>query len=193
MKLRRVVPHPILNQLRLCRDRFVLERIAVQSGAEHIDPRALIRVNRGCELRLGKNVKINAFTIISVETDPLVLQPQRTFLEIGDRTYIGELSNIRAAGVTTIGKDCLIAQGVSIIASNHSMELGERLNQQVWRTDKIGVTIEDNVWIGTNSTILPGVTVGSGSIVAAGSVVTTNVARDSIVAGVPAKVIKMRR
>lgn len=52
------------------------------------------------------------------------------------------------------------------------------------------VTIEDNVWIGANVTILPGVVVGRGSVIAAGSVVTKSVPPNSLVAGVPAKVIK---
>ncbi|WP_235941340.1 DapH/DapD/GlmU-related protein [Paenibacillus puerhi] len=53
------------------------------------------------------------------------------------------------------------------------------------------VTIGENVWIGSSATILPGVTIGDNSIVAAGAVVYRNVPEDSVVAGVPAKVVKM--
>ena len=52
------------------------------------------------------------------------------------------------------------------------------------------IVIEDNVWIGANVAIMPGVTIGKHSVVAAGSVVTTDVPPDSVVAGVPAKVVR---
>tara|TARA_A100001391_G_C5079914_1_gene279860 strand:- start:4151 stop:4474 length:324 start_codon:yes stop_codon:yes gene_type:complete len=58
--------------------------------------------------------------------------------------------------------------------------------------DDLGVVIEDDVWVGTRAVILHGVTVGRGSIVAAGAIVTKDVPRYSIVAGVPAQVIKYR-
>jgi len=182
----------IINQLRLYRDRIVLERIASRNPTCRIDPRAIFRVDNGCELRLGKDVKIMAFSIISVESDPQGSGGSDTLLEIGDFTYLGELNNIRAAGVTRIGKNCLIAQGVSVIASNHSYDLHKAMMEQAWRGDKVGVVIEDDVWIGANATVLPGVRIGTGAIVAAGSVVTTNVEPFTIVAGVPARFLKAR-
>ena len=114
-------------------------------------------------------------------------------LEIGDSTYIGELNNLRAFGGIRIGAKCLISQGVSIIGSNHSTTLGAAAMDQPSRTDKMGVVIEDDVWIGANSVILPGVTIGTGAIVAAGSVVTSSVAAHTIVARVPAKFLKVRQ
>jgi acetyltransferase-like isoleucine patch superfamily enzyme len=181
----------ILSQLRLYRNRLLLERIASRNPTCRIDPRALIRISKGCELRLGRDVKVMAFSVLSVEYDRLA-GDQRTILEIGDSTYIGELNNIRAAGITKIGRNCLISQGVSVIASNHSYKLHTPIMEQAWRADKVGVEIQDDVWIGTNSTILPGVTVGTGAIIAAGSVVTANVQPFTIVAGVPAKFLKDR-
>ncbi|MBS1813480.1 MAG: CatB-related O-acetyltransferase [Acidobacteria bacterium] len=118
--------------------------------------------------------------------------PHPVTLEIGNHTYIGELNNIRAAGITRIGSHCLIAQGVSIIGSNHGMEREQPMGHQVWRMDKLGVVISDDVWIGTNATILPGVHIGRGAIVAAGSVVTKSVPEYAIVAGIPAQIIRHR-
>ena len=66
------------------------------------------------------------------------------------------------------------------------------ITEQPARTDRMGVAIGDDVWIGTNATILPGVTIGRGAIVAAGSVVTSSVAEYDIVAGVPARFLKKR-
>jgi len=182
----------LFNSLRLLRDRFVLEREAARNPTCRIDPRCFIRIHSGCTLKLGESVSIGAYTLLSVEHDPMnpTLVPAQ--LEIGSHTYIGEMNNIRAAGITRIGAHCLIAQGVSIIGSNHAMEVGLPMGSQPSRQDKLGVVLEDDVWIGANACILPGVTIGRGAVVAAGSVVTRSVAPYTIVAGIPAKVIKHR-
>lgn len=169
-----------------------IESLAARNPDCKIDPRALIRVDEGCTLTLGRNVRVMAFTLLIVEYDELSRGNERSVLEIGDSTYIGELNNIRAAGVTKIGRNCLISQGVSIIASNHSSHPGLPIQQQPWRKDRFGIIIEDDVWIGANATILPGVHIGSGAIIAAGAVVNHDVAPNTIVAGVPARFLKAR-
>lgn len=181
------------NQARLMRDRLVVERLAAGIGAGRIDPRAIIRVSKHGRIQLGQSVVIGALTFISVEQDLHALPEHQPWLEVGDDTYIGEMNNIRASGGIRIGAKCLISQGVSIISANHSTALGSPMTDQPSRTDKHGVVIEDDVWIGTNATILPGVTVGKGAIIAAGSVVTSSVAEFTIVSGVPARFLKERR
>lgn len=184
----------IKNQLLLWRDRIVLERIATSAPGVRIHPRALIRVAPTCRLTLGRKVSIEAFTVILLEVDPN--DPKGTagiVLEIGEGTYIGESNNIRAAGHASIGQNCLISQGVSLIGSNHSVDLNRPMIQQPSRKDRLGFIIEDDVWIGTNSTILPGVRIGKGSIVAAGSVVTKDIPSNVIVAGVPARIVRRRQ
>jgi acetyltransferase-like isoleucine patch superfamily enzyme len=192
MKFGKLLWRTILNQVRLGRDRYVLECAAANAEGCRIDPRALIRIERGATFRLGKSIVIGAFSIIAVESNRNILDAHQASLTIGDFTYIGESNNIRASGGVTIGRNCLISQGVSIISSNHSSALGLPITDQPSRIDRMGVVIEDDVWIGTNSTILPGVTIGTGAIVAAGSVVTSSVANNTIVAGVPARFLKER-
>ncbi len=102
------------------------------------------------------------------------------------------MNNLRAAAGIRIGKKCLISQGVSIISSNHSIKRGMFITDQPSQTERAGVAIGDDVWIGANATILPGVAIGRGAIVAAGSVVTSSVAEYDIVAGVPARFLKKR-
>jgi acetyltransferase-like isoleucine patch superfamily enzyme len=174
------------------RDRIVLERLADGIGQGRIDPRSVIRIGKGCEIRLGQNVVIGAFNFISVEHDRHGDSESRPFLDVGNDTYIGELNNLRAAGGIRIGRKCLISQGVSIISANHSIKRGIFITDQPSRTDRTGVVIADDVWIGTNATILPGVTIGRGAIVAAGSVVTASVSEYDIVAGVPARFLRKR-
>jgi acetyltransferase-like isoleucine patch superfamily enzyme len=183
----------LINQLRLIRDRIVLERIAARFEDCRIDPRAVIHIRKHCQLNFGKHVTVGAYTVISIEPEGVIGPENGAILEVGDYTYFGELNNIRVAGVTRIGANCLISQGVSIIGSNHSYVRGVPIVAQPSRTDKVGVVIGDDVWIGTNATILPGVTIGSGSVVAAGSVVTANVPPEVIVAGIPARVVKVRK
>jgi len=172
---------------------MVLEQTAARFDNCRIDPRALIRLRKNCRLQFGRHVTIGAYTVITIWPEDISGHVPTAALEVGDYTYIGELNNIRVAGVTRIGNKCLISQGVSIIGSNHSFDPGIPIIDQLSRTDKVGVTIEDDVWIGANSTVLPGVTIGSGSIVASGSVVTRDIPSNVIVAGVPARVLKDRK
>lgn len=100
-----------------------------------------------------------------------------------------------------IGAFCSIARNVQVQAVNHSHNRASTYSvvKNYYKEydpeefiEKSDIIIEDDVWIGTNSVILPGVKLGRGSIVGAGSVITKDVERYSIVGGVPAKKIKMR-
>ena len=111
---------------------------------------------------------------------------------VGDVT-IGDYSRI-GIHCTVIGPVCIghhvnLAQGITVTALNHNFEdTSKRIDEQGISTKP--VVIGDDVWIGTNAVILPGVKIGTHSIVAAGAVVTKDVPEYSLVAGVPAKVIK---
>ena len=106
---------------------------------------------------------------------------------IGDHTRIGLHNTI--IGPVIIGSHVNLAQGITITALNHNFEDSEkRIDEQGVSTS--AVVIEDDIWIGANAVILPGVTIGHHSVVAAGAVVTKDVPPHSLVAGVPAKVIK---
>ena len=106
---------------------------------------------------------------------------------IGDHTRIGLHNTI--IGPVIIGSHVNLAQGITVTALNHNFEDSEkRIDEQGVSTS--AVTIEDDIWIGANAVVLPGVTIGHHSVVAAGAVVTKDVPPHSLVAGVPAKVIK---
>jgi acetyltransferase-like isoleucine patch superfamily enzyme len=106
---------------------------------------------------------------------------------IGDHTRIGIHNTI--IGPVTIGNHVNLAQGITVTALNHNFEdTSKRIDEQGVSTKP--VVIGDDVWIGANAVILPGVTIGHHAVVAAGAVVTSDVPDHVVVGGVPAKIIK---
>jgi acetyltransferase-like isoleucine patch superfamily enzyme len=107
-------------------------------------------------------------------------------LEIGSGSFINTYSSIDCYFHIVLGDHCYISDYVRIQDSDsHSI-----IENKVKKESKKPIIIEDNVWIGKNAMILKGVTIGTGAVVAAGSIVTKNVEPGSLVAGNPAKVIK---
>ena len=106
---------------------------------------------------------------------------------IGDHTRVGLHNTV--IGPVTIGSHVNLAQGITVTALNHNLaEKDLRIDEQGVSTNP--VTIGNDIWIGANAVILPGVTIGDHSVVAAGAVVTKDVPSHTLVAGVPAKIIK---
>ena len=130
---------------------------------------------------IGDNVKIAKYTSVFGANSHL--------LEIGENTTIGMFSMINGfTAKLTIGKNCSIAQSVLIMTDsgpNASPEL-----QKAYPIISGPVTIENDVWIGAGVVILPNVTIGKFSVIAANSVVTKDVHEYTVVGGTPAKFIK---
>ena len=106
---------------------------------------------------------------------------------IGDYTRIG--IHCTVIGPVCIGNHVNLAQGITVTALNHNFtDANSMIDEQGISTKP--VIIDDDVWIGANAVILPGVTIGRHVVVAAGAVVTKDVPPYSLVAGVPARVIK---
>lgn len=165
-------------------------QLMIQHPENIISPNISLNVKKKDNLILGKNVTIADYTVIHVVDRS---KNTNSRLVVGDRTYIGELNNLRAAGGDIIiGNDCSIAQHVSIIASNHCIKKGVTINSQPWDEVKTGVIIGNDVWVGANSVILPGISIADGAVIAASSVVTKNVPENAIVAGNPARIIRYR-
>jgi len=112
-------------------------------------------------------------------------------LKMGNNSNIGPYSYIGCSGYIEIGNNVMISPRVSIYSENHNFDRTDipMIEQGVTRSF---VKIEDDCWIAANSVILAGVTIGRGSVVAAGSIVTKDVPPFSIVAGNPAQIIKSR-
>lgn len=145
-------------------------------------------------VKIGNNTRLNGFFVTK----------EKGKIEIGDycsfrvNTYIGSLSSIK------IGNHVFGAPNIFICDNNNhpvSPKLRKEMtfsptNTKPWKWDSkivecAPIIIEDCVWLGRNTTILKGVTIGRGSIVAAGSVVTKDVPPFTVIAGNPAKVVKI--
>ena len=141
-------------------------------------------------IKLGNRVTIGKYAIIRPSN--IYGGPIGEGLTMGDNSNIGPYNYIGCSGKITIGNNVMLAPRVSIYAENHVFDHPEILIRDQG-VEKKEVIIEDDCWIAANSILLAGVTIGKGSVVAAGSVVTENVPPYSVVAGVPAKWIKSRK
>lgn len=161
------------------------------------------RIHMGRTINIGDNVEINALSKEGIKIGNNVSILRNTIiectgvirnvgvgLEIGNNVGIAQNCFIQVRGKVVIGNDVIFGPGVSVFSENHNFSDPDKPIREQGET-RIGVTIEDAVWIGTRATILDGVTVGHHSIVAAGSVVNKDIPPYSIVGGVPAKIIKM--
>lgn len=113
-------------------------------------------------------------------------------LKVGNNSNIGPYCYVGCSGYIEIGNNVMISPRVSIYAENHTFSEADIVMKEQG-VERSAVIIEDDCWIAANSIILSGVRIGHGSIVAAGSVVSKDVPPYSVVAGVPAKVIRSRK
>ncbi|WP_121810842.1 acyltransferase [Mucilaginibacter kameinonensis] len=113
-------------------------------------------------------------------------------ITIGNNTGINSGAYLGGQGGIEIGDNVIIGPGVQVFSENHNFsDLNTNIKDQ--GVSRNGVVIKNDCWIGAGVIILAGVTIGDGCVIAAGSVVTRSVANDSVVAGVPGKVLKNRR
>lgn len=158
-----------------------------------LDPTVIWRVPDSAEISIGPGTTIGAYTLIDLLPDPLAPDASSGGLRIGSRVAINEFNNLRAAGSwIEIGDGCLIAQFVTLTGSNHGLGRDRWVRDQPWSRERLGVRLGADVWVGAGATLLPGVSIGEGGVVAAGAVVTSDVAPYEIVGGIPARVLGRR-
>jgi len=162
--------------------------IGVSPPYDHMNPPTVnstrVRLREGAKLILDQNTSILIGSYIAVG-------PNKT-LSIGSETEINHGVMINTICGLEIGKNVMIANGAVIMDyDGHPVfSFGQDKQKDTYAGNAKPIKIEDNVWIGTRATILKGVTLGSGSIVAANSCVSFDVPSNSIVGGNPARVIK---
>lgn len=139
-------------------------------------------------VHLGNNVSIGAFSRIIISTS---FNHMGKGIKIGNNVGIGEYAYLGGAGGLEIGDDCITGQYLSCHPENHNYEdLTSPIRLQ--GVNRKGIRIGKNCWIGSKVTILDGVEIGNGCIIAAGSVVNRSFPENSVIGGVPAKIIKIR-
>jgi acetyltransferase-like isoleucine patch superfamily enzyme len=180
-KLKKLVDWLIMNQVET-RPRWYIRILAplYQDRGKHSVIHHSVRMDTPPyrQFSLGDYSVIESFACINNAVGDVI---------IGDHTRIGLHNTI--IGPVTIGSHVNLAQGITVTALNHNFEDTEkRIDEQGIHTTP--VTIGDDVWIGANAVILPGVHIGQHCVIAAGAVVTKDVPPHSLVAGVPAKIMK---
>ena len=139
-------------------------------------------------IRLGNNVGIGAYGRLIVATS---FNQVGEFISIGNNVGMGEFAYLGGAGGLSIGDDCIIGQYFSCHPENHFCdELDELIRHQ--GVSRKGINIGNNCWIGSKVTILDGVRIGDGCVIAAGAVVNKSFPSNSVIGGVPAKLLKQR-
>jgi acetyltransferase-like isoleucine patch superfamily enzyme len=140
-------------------------------------------------LQLGNKVTIGSYAMIRPSN--IYGGSMGSGLKIGDKSNIGPYCYIGCSGYIEIGNNVMMAPRVSLYAENHNFDsIDVPMKDQGVATAPI--IIEDDCWIAANCIILSGVRIGKGSVIAAGSVVTKDVAPYSVMGGNPAKKLKTR-
>lgn len=136
---------------------------------------------------LGDNVAIGAYSLVRASSPSSL----GAGLRMGNNSAIDAYSFIGAAGPILIGENVIMGQHVSFHAENHNYDRTDiPIKQQ--GTRRIGIVIEDDCWVGSNTTFLDGSRVGRGCVIAAGSIVRGEIPPNSVAAGAPARVLKSR-
>jgi len=151
----------------------------------------------GSATRVGPRTKVlgasrfTAGTRCEIEQDVfLKLVTAQATVELGDFVFLGRGCEIDAALSVTIGAHTLLAPYVFITDHTHNIDRSQRIASQ--GVTSAAVVIGSDVWIGTASVVLSGVTIGDGAVIGANSVVTADVPAYAIVAGAPARFLRER-
>jgi len=142
---------------------------------------ASVDASRGPGIELGNQVTLNRYAY---------LQGDNGGVRIGSRVEINNFAIVNGTGGVDIGDDTLIGPGVRLISYQHRYVAGATIRSQT--CDARPIRIGRDVWLGANAVVLAGVTIGDGAVIGAGAVVTRDVPANAVVAGVPARLVKMR-
>lgn len=149
-----------------------------------------VKIFGNIDLRNRENGRIVIGNDVEIDNDCRLVAANDAVLEFKDRCFIGPYCVFNAGSNITLGSYTISGGFIHIQSSNHGMARGEKIWLQ--KHSYGPVSIGEDVWLGGGCTILQGVTLADGAVVAAKAVVTNDVSEFSIVAGVPARVIGQR-
>ncbi len=168
-------------------------QLAYQSNirfGKYVQLEDYVKVSALCKDKLvfGNNVKIGAYSQVIASTS---FDNIGEYIRIGNNVGLGEFAYLGGGGGLEIGDDCIIGQYLSCHPENHNYD-DKDTPIRLQGVNRQGIKIGNNCWIGAKVTILDGVTIGDNCVIAAGAVVTKSMLANSVVGGVPAKVLKSR-
>jgi len=189
--LRHPLPSPLLNLLLMLR--------------WHCRIHPWARIEHPLRLRLGKGVHIGRCKLLcrgpgavvislgagAVMHDGVILDALDGFIHVGERTTLNPYCVLYGTGGLRIGNDCGIATQTVLVAANHTFDRTD-VPIMAQPLSTAGIEVGDDVWLGAGCRVLDGTRLARGCVVAAGAVVTTSFPEGSVVAGVPARLIKTR-
>ena len=188
--LRFLVRHRMLNH-RYARLlwRYLWRRYLTRAGWRW-QTDGMVFFGKGLELEIGSNATIR-FGRFAWIGDRTKIRCHEGEVAIGSKTVLGQECTISAYRHVRIGDQCVVADRAMLIDFDHGVTEVERpiREQGIYMRD---VDVGSNVWVGYNACILRGVSVGDNSILGTNAVVTRNVPANAVVAGVPARVVRMR-
>ena len=169
--------------------RYSWRRLLTAAGRRW-NTNGLVFLGRGLELEIGRNGKLDLGRFVWIG-DGTKIRCHEGRVEIGAKTVMGQECTISSYKSVRIGEQCVIADRAMFIDFDHGVVEVERpiRVQGIYKRD---VEVGSNVWIGYGACILRGVSVGDNAIVGTNSVVTKDVPANAVVAGIPARVIRMR-
>lgn len=135
---------------------------------------------------IGNHVKIGAFSRLTTTSH---LSKYGIGLKMGSNSAIGDFAHFGASGGIEIGNDVIMGAYISFHSENHNFRDTSKLIREQGVTSK-GIKLGNNIWVGAKVTFLDGCSIGDNSVVAAGAVVSGSFPENSIIGGIPAKVIK---
>lgn len=207
--LREWIDFTWLLGLRLLRGMVVKIRIGhakgfvlAEKGVRLIYPRC-IRAGRSFSMEEGSEIvglskrgvvfgdRCTVGRFASIRPTNVMVNEAGEGLKLGNNSNIGPYSWIGCSGYIELGDNVMMGPRVSLLAENHNFERTD-IPMKEQGVTRGTIVIEDDCWLGANCSVLSGVRVGRGSIIATGAVVTKDVPPWSIVAGVPARVIRTR-
>jgi acetyltransferase-like isoleucine patch superfamily enzyme len=179
---------------------FLGSKVTLKRGVElMVEPESQLRIGNLTRfepnvriIAIGKNTTIDVAEQVVVDRGVELKALPGCQMEIGKNTYIGSYVCIAAYEKLKIGKNCQIASHSSLYGYNNNFADPNTIIRKQGHTAK-GIVIEDDCWLGGGVRVVDGVTIGKGSVIGAGAVVTKDIPPYSIAAGVPARVIKKRK
>jgi acetyltransferase-like isoleucine patch superfamily enzyme len=169
--------------------RYLWRRLLTRAGWRWSTD-GLLFLGGGLELQIARRGKVDFGRFVWIGHGTKI-RCHEGIVEIGDKSVLGQECTISAYSRVRIGEQCVIADRAMFIDFDHGVVEVERpiRKQGIYTRD---VEVGSNVWIGYGACVLRGVSVGDNSIIGTNSVVTKDVPANAVVAGIPARVIRMR-